>query len=84
LEVRSGAGSFHVTMERVAVDGETIVLHGTVDEWDSRTILTPAEAWRTLRVVLRWPVIRLLLSSLVRGIASRRSTGPGRSAGIRQ
>lgn len=75
MEVRSGAGSFHVTMERASVEGTTIVLFGTVDEWDSRTLVTPEEAWRTLRVVLKWPVIRLLMASLVRSASpSSRST----------
>lgn len=72
MEVRSGAGSFHVTMERVSVDGATIVLFGTVDEWDSRTLVTPEEAWRTLRVVLKWPVIKLLIASLVRSVSPSR------------
>lgn len=71
MDVRSGAGSFHVTMERLAIDDGRIVLLGTVDEWDSRTIITPTEAWRVLRIVLRWSVIRLLVSSVVRSAISR-------------
>jgi hypothetical protein len=51
-------------MERSAVEDGRIVLFGTVDDWDSRTLVTPDEAWRTLAVVLKWPVIWCLLRSL--------------------
>jgi hypothetical protein len=59
-------------MERSAVEEGRIVLFGTVDDWDSRTILTPVEAWRTLAVVLKWPVVWCLLRSLPSVLAGGR------------
>jgi hypothetical protein len=72
LEVRSGAGSFHVSMERVEIDHGNIVLFGTVDEWDSRTIVSPDEAVSVFRLVLRWPVVRLLARAAIDGLPWRR------------
>lgn len=59
-------------MERVEIDHGDIVLFGTVDEWDSRTIVSPGEALSVLRLVLRWPVVRLLARAVIGGLPWRR------------
>ncbi len=67
MEVRSGAGSFHVTFERVAIDDRQIVIFGTVDDWDSRTCLSAGEALDVMRLVLRpqvlWMLAKFVISS---------------------
>ena len=65
LEVRSGAGSFHVTMDTARVDNRSIILVGTVDDWASRTIVDASEVWHMLRVVSTWSVVRLLLLDVI-------------------
>jgi hypothetical protein len=76
VEVRSGAGSFYVTFERVAIEGGQIVIFGTVDEWDSRTCVSAEEALDVMRLVLRPRVLfmltRFLISSGLKKLRPRR------------
>jgi hypothetical protein len=65
VEVRSGAGSFHVTFERVAIDDGQIVIFGTVDDWDSRTCVSAGEAVDVMRLVLRPRVLAMLTRFLI-------------------
>jgi len=61
MHVRSGIGNFHIEIMRVVVDGEHLVLLGTVDEWDSRTLMTPGEFVRLALLSLRPGVLIFLL-----------------------
>jgi hypothetical protein len=76
VEVRSGAGSFHVTFERVAIEDGQIVIFGTVDDWDSRTCVSAGEALDVMRLVLRPRVLcmltRFLISSGLKKLQPRR------------
>lgn len=76
MEVRSGAGSFHVTFERVAIEDGQIVIFGTVDDWDSRTLVPAGEALDVMRLVLRPRVLsmltKFLISSVLRRLQPRR------------
>lgn len=65
MEVRSGAGSFHVTFERVAIEDAQIVIFGTVDDWDSRTCVSAGEALEVMRLVLRPRVLYMLTRFLI-------------------
>jgi hypothetical protein len=65
VEVRSGAGSFHVTFERVAIEDAQIVIFGTVDDWDSRTCVSAGEALDVMRLVLRPRVLYMLTRFLI-------------------
>jgi hypothetical protein len=65
VEVRSGAGSFYVTFERVAIEDGQIVIFGTVDDWDSRTCVSAGEALDVMRLVLRPRVLYMLTGFLI-------------------
>lgn len=82
MEVRSGAGSFHVTFERMAIEDGTIVVFGTVDEWDSRTIVSVGEALRVMRLVLRPKVLWMLSAYIVHEALSRVRAASGRPPAV--
>ncbi len=63
MKVRSGAGSFYIVIDRLAIDDGEIVLLGTVDEWDARTIMTPGEFARLALLSLHPSVLFLLLKA---------------------
>ena len=80
MEVRSGAGSFHVTFERMAVEDGRIVVFGTVDEWDSRTMVTFGEALEVMRLVLRpkviWMLARFVVANSAHQLRNRGGASP--------
>jgi hypothetical protein len=61
MRVRSGAGSFYINIDRVSTDEGDVVLLGTVDEWDARTLMTPGEFVRLGLLSLHPSVLFLLL-----------------------
>jgi hypothetical protein len=65
MQVKSGIGNFHIEFDRVTLDEEHVVLLGTVDDWDSRTLMTPGEFVRLAVLSLR---PRILFFLLKRGI----------------
>lgn len=65
MEVRSGAGSFSVTIDRATVKDAKIVMIGTVDDWDARIEVTPDEAWKTISLVITWKIIKLLTATFL-------------------
>lgn len=77
MEVRSGAGTFHVEIGGVRVENRRILLLGTVDDWDSRTIVEPAEALHILRLVLRPKVLSLLVGAAFGPVRTRRGSERG-------
>jgi hypothetical protein len=81
MEVRSGAGSFHVTFDRMAIEDGSIVVFGTVDEWDSRTIVSAGEALGVMRLVLRPKVLWMLSSFLVHEALGRARAAKGSRTG---
>ncbi|HTX01720.1 MAG TPA: hypothetical protein VMD59_23255 [Acidimicrobiales bacterium] len=63
IDVRSAAGRFEVEIDKIAADGDTILLVGTMDGLDCTTVVQGRDAWRMLRLGLRREVLGCMLRS---------------------
>lgn len=62
MEIRSGAGTFEFTPQSMEVKQDSLIIHGTVDEWDARTIVGAGELSGLLGLTLRSGALQLLVA----------------------
>lgn len=62
MEIRSGAGTFEFTPRSIEVHDGSLVIHGTVDEWDARTVVGADELRGLLALTLKSGAPRLLVA----------------------
>ena len=62
MQVKSGAGEFEISVERVEVRGTVFVLVGKMGIWEAETTIDQVEIGHLLRVSLRPRVLGWVLS----------------------
>jgi len=67
MDVKSGAGTFHIEIERITVQAKHVALVGTIDEMECRTLVSPREFFRLFGLAIRPQIIWFLVKSLLRG-----------------
>ncbi len=66
IDVRSAAGRFEVEIQKITVDGDRILLGGTMDGLDCTSVVSGRDALRLGLLGMRIGVIFCVLRALVR------------------
>jgi hypothetical protein len=66
IDVRSAAGRFDVEIEKITVDGDKILLGGTMDGLDCTSVISGSDALRLARLGMHTQVVGCLLRALLR------------------
>ena len=65
MDVKSGAGTFHIEIARITIKAKHVALVGTIDEMECSTLVRPREFFRLFGLAIRPRIIWFLVKSVV-------------------
>lgn len=76
MKINSAAGEFEFDVTAMQLEGQDVVIIGTMGVWEARTVIEKDEVSRLLGLLVRsgafWKLVPRLPAMLVRGLSARR------------